>query len=530
MELRQYVGLVWKWLWLIVLGALIAGGTTFVVSVNSPPIYEASTTLLISQAFSTSPTMTDIFASQRLASTYAQLLTKPVVLEAAAARLGLAGISAADISVDAAPDTQLIELKVKNPDPQTAAAIANTIPVVFIERNESLQLSRFSESKAALANELARVQADIEATQVSIRAVGEPATAAEEAELARLQTVLAQYRSNYATLLSSYEAIRLAEARSTDNVIIFQEAAVPQSPILPRTNVNTLLAAAVGAALALGLAFLIEYLDDTLKIPEDVTRALGLSNLVTIARWRSDGQVGKAPDKLVVVAAPRSPISEAFRTLRTNIQFASVDRPIHRLLVTSPSPANGKSLVAANLAIVMAQAGQSVILVDSDLRRPTLHKVFELSSEAGLTNGLLAELNPDIDGYLLPTSVENLQLLACGPLPPNPSELLGSQRMRKLVERLQQQADIIIFDSPPILAVTDAAVLAGQVDGVLLVIEAGATREAEARRALEELSKVEAPVLGTILNKVPVRRRGGYGYYYYYQHYYDDEPNSTERS
>jgi len=189
--------------------------------------------------------------------------------------------------------------------------------------------------------------------------------------------------------------------------------------------------------------------------------------------------------------------------------------------VTSSSPTDGKSVTAANLAIAMAQAGQAVVLVDSDLRRPTLHKLLQLSNEAGVTNGLLADSDSGVDGYLLPTGVENLQLLASGPLPPNPSELLGSQRMSQLMEHLEQQADVLVFDSPPILAVTDAAVLSRQVDGVLVVVEAGKTREGEARRAMEELAKVDAPVLGVVLNKVPMRRRGGYGYYYY-QHYYDE--------
>jgi len=528
MELRQYAAIIWRWLWLIILGTLVAGVTAFVVSCRMTPVYEASVTLLIQQADKPSLTYSDILSSERLARTYAELLKKRMILDAAAARLGLEEIDEDVVTVQSVRDTQLIELKVEHISPQLAAEIANTIPVVFIERNEEMQLSRFSESKEALARELSRLQADIEAAQARIEAIGEPATAAEEAELARLQTALTQYRSSYATLLSSYEATRLAEARAMDNVIVVQEATVPEKPVRPRTMLNTLLAAVVGAMLAVGTAFLIEYLDDTLKSSEDVARVLGLSTLGAIAHMRLDGRADKIEEQLVTATAPKSPISEAFRTLRTNIQFSSVDKPVRRLLVTSPSPTDGKSVTAANLATVIAQAGQSVVLVDTDLRRPILHKLFKLPNAVGVTSSLLAGSNPGLDDCLLPTHVENLQLLTSGPLPPNPSELLGSQRMGKLIEHLEQQADVLIFDTPPILAVTDAAVLAKRVDGVLLVIEAGKTREEVARRAMEELSKVGAPVLGVVLNKVPVRRGSGYGYYYYYHYYYDDSESGEK--
>ena len=523
MELRQYASIIWKWLWLIILGTLVAGVTAFVVSRGTIPVYEASATLLIQQADSPGLTYSDIMTSERLARTYAELLKKQVILDSAAERLGLEEVDEGAVSVQSVRDTQLIELKAEHINPQLAAEIANTIPAVFIERNEEMQLSRFSESKESLASELSRLQADTEATQARIEAIGEPATAAEEAELARLQTGLTQYRSSYATLLSSYEETRLAEARTMDNVVVFQEASVPKNPVRPHTMRDTLLAAVVGAMLAVGTAFLIEYLDDTVKSPEDVTRVLGLSTLGAIAHLRLDGRAERE-EWLVTATTPKSPISEAFRTLRTNIKFSSVDKPIRRLLVTSPSPTDGKSITAANLATVMAQAGQSVVLVDADLRRPVLHKIFQLPNNVGLTTSLLTGSNPGPNDCLLsPPEMENLQVLTSGPLPPNPSELLGSQRMGQLIEHLEQQADLLIFDSPPTLAVTDAAVLAKQVDGVLLVIDAGTTREEVARRAIGELAKVGAPVLGVVLNKVPVSRRGGYGYYYYHYYYSDSE-------
>lgn len=524
LDLRQYAAIIGKWLWLIALCTLLAGGTAFVVSRNSTPIYEASAMLLINEA--RSPDVNDytsILTSERLARTYAELLKTRPVLEQVIERLGLPMEPmelAKDITVQSVRDTQLIRLKVESPNPELAARIANTLPEVFIEQNERIQTSRFASSKENLARELAIVQQDIARTQEAIARLGTPQTSAQQAELDRLQSDLAQYRASYSNLLSSYEGIRLAEARSVNNVVVSEPADVPMYPVRPRTLLNTLLAAIVGAMLALGGVFLIEYLDDTIKTPDEVSRALNLPTLGALARFDDKEQ------RLITHTNPKSPIAEAYRTLRTNIQFSSVDRPIRTLLVTSGGPSEGKSTTAANLAIVMAQTGQTVVLVDTDLRRPMLHRLFSLPNAVGLTTALLSGADPALDGYVQPTEVENLYVLTTGPLPPNPSELLGSQRMQELVQRLQQEADLLIFDSPPVLAVTDAAVLARQLDGVLLVIDAGETRQPIAQRACEELTKVGARILGVALNKLTAGRSG---YYYYYYYYYSDGEGSQRR-
>ena len=199
---------------------------------------------------------------------------------------------------------------------------------------------------------------------------------------------------------------------------------------------------------------------------------------------------------LITLTDPRSPVSEAFRTLRTNLSFYSVDDPIRSLVVTSSVADDDKSAVAANLAVTMAQSGRSTILVDCDLRRPALHDLFHLESEPGLTNVILG----DYEGLpLQATDVENLRLLASGPKPPNPADMLGSKRVDALIEELVGLADFVIFDSPPAIAVTDAAVLSAKVDGVLLVISAGKTRREHAERAKETLEKARARIVGVTL-------------------------------
>ena len=206
---------------------------------------------------------------------------------------------------------------------------------------------------------------------------------------------------------------------------------------------------------------------------------------------------------LVTLTDPRSPASEAYRTLRTNIQFSSVDKPAHTILVTGVDAGEGKSTTLANLGVVMAQGGKTVVAVDCDLRRPTLHKLFGLSAEPGLTTAIL---DNKTGVTAQKTSVDGLRVVACGPLPPNPSELLGSRQLEQILAGLAKEADVVLIDAPPIVSVSDAAVLASKVDGVILVVSAGKTRREMARRAKSLLEKVNAHVLGVVLTNAPLER------------------------
>jgi non-specific protein-tyrosine kinase len=204
---------------------------------------------------------------------------------------------------------------------------------------------------------------------------------------------------------------------------------------------------------------------------------------------------------LITIAEPRSPVSEAYRTLRTNLDFAGLDQALNTLLITSPEPGAGKSTTLANLAVVSAQAGRKVILVDTDLRRPSLHSLFGLSSEHGLTDMVMDEAALS-QPPLQETEVPDLWVLASGALPPNPADLLGSQRMGDVIAALKAEADQVLLDAPPVVLVTDAAVLSTQVDGVLLVIGAGKTRREMARTAVQRLEQVNARIVGSVLSGV----------------------------
>lgn len=223
-------------------------------------------------------------------------------------------------------------------------------------------------------------------------------------------------------------------------------------------------------------------------------------------------------NSLITLEHIKSPISEAYRMLRTNIQFVSVDSGIRKIMITSACPVEGKSFTVANLAVCMAQSGKSVLVVDADLRKPTQHKLFGVENGEGLSVALteVQAQNPDFKSYIRETDVPGVRVITAGPTPPNPAELLGSKIMKHFIEVLSEQFDVIIFDTPPIVAVTDAAILAQEVDGVILVLASGKVKKEYAKRAKELLDQVGAKLLGAVLNKVEMKA-SEYSYYNYYE-------------
>ena len=272
-----------------------------------------------------------------------------------------------------------------------------------------------------------------------------------------------------------------------------------------------LIGAAIGMVVGGGLAFLLEYFDDTIKTIQDVTDSLGIDTLGSVPN-AIDGD-----NELVVAVEPRSPTAESFRMLSTNLRFYSLDKSLRILLVTSPEPEAGKSIIAANLASAIAMSGSNVVIVDADLRRPRQHVIFGLKSGPGVTGSLLDGSGKD---RLQETQVDNLSVLTSGQkLPPNPTELLGSHAMAEMLAELAADADIILIDSPPVLSIADTAALVSWVDGVIFVVESGATRPVTAQQALSNLKQVGANIVGAVLNSVPPKLSP----YNYYQ-----DPSTTE--
>ena len=322
-----------------------------------------------------------------------------------------------------------------------AAAIANQIAaeLIVVSRN---QLVDGSVAQAAIDANLSEIQAQITLTGEEIRALvakGDERTAAETARLDDLRARLVSLWSSYAAMLT------FASGASANGLSLIAPAVAAAGPSSPRVLINVVLAALAGLVVAIAVAVVLEHLDHLVKDADEVERLTGWPTLGTIGRMP-----GPAADRyrLVPITYPRSGAAEAFRTLRTNVEFATIDAPPKTLLVTSLGSREGKSTTAANLALVFAQAGKRTILVDADLRKPSLHELFALENKAGLMD--LLRGTPGIDGRALhPTEIDRLQVVPSGQLPPNPADILGSDQMKRTIAWLSERADLVIFDSPP---------------------------------------------------------------------------------
>jgi capsular exopolysaccharide synthesis family protein len=514
MEIKRYAGLLWQKLWLLLLCTALTSGTAYAVSINSVPLYESSTTLLINQAPSngSGTDYNSLLASGLLANTYAQMLQETPIFEQVIKKLDLhtsAEALAGAVKVDVVRDTQLIVLTVTGRDPAQASAIANEIVNQFRTQNQDIQESRYTANTQSLQQEMTTLQNDMNTTQASLDALTSSGKTADATEQARLQTLLGQQRSNYTTLVNSLETVRLAEAQSTNNLVVVKDAAPEYSPVSPKTTLNTILAAIVGLMLAVGVVLVLDYFDDTLKSSDEVERVAGASIVGMIARIPGTKQA----EKLTTMGKSRSSTGEAYRILRTNIDFAGVDTPIKALAVTSSFAQEGKSITVANLAVAIAQTGKRVIVIDTDLRRPTLHMFFQQSNSRGVTTALLS--GGQLADHMVATSIPTLRLMPSGPIPANPAELLGSKRMKELIDVLKLDSDFLIFDTPPVLPVTDALLVAGICDATILVARSGFTKSAGLKKANDQLQQAGVRVLGVVLNLIPTGRHGSYYYYHY---------------
>lgn len=514
MELRQYLSVLRKWWWLIVLVGIVAGAASYYATSQMPRLYQATAKVMVGESYQkANPTAGDIATGSVLAETYIQLVETTAVLTAAKEELGT-GLSVGElrgaVSASTIPRTQFLEVRATDTNPNRAAAIANAVANQLILLGPSSSNADLVKQREFVRGQISELESKIQAAETEIAQLEESiktTTSVREAsdkrtDIDRLRGQIAQYQQNYT------QFINFLAPSSQNTLSILEPAEPPFGPFSPNIFLNVTLAVVIGVIAATAVAFLIEYLDDTLKSKEDVSRVLGASTLGEIGVMRGKN------DRLITATEPRSANAEAYRILRSNISFSSVDKPIETILVTSASPSEGKSITAANLAVTMAQAGYRTVLLDCDLRKPTQHRIFNVSNDAGLTNSLLAHAN--LNSFFRPTRVENLRLLTTGPLPPNPAELLGSRSMSNLLGVLQSEADVIVIDSPPVLAVTDSAVLARMSDGVLLVIESGKTKRESAQRAKEALDQAGARLLGIVLNRMPIKG----GYYAYNSKYY----------
>ncbi len=352
-----------------------------------------------------------------------------------------------------------------------------------------------------------------------------------------------QKRSNeqlFLRLEEEFNQATIAEQSEFGSVSIIDDALIPGSPVSPNLQLNLVIGLFLGLGFGVVFVFLKEALSTKIRTPEDIKKE-NLINLATIANMY--GEVNRITNKgyisikgrvingyVITITNPLSPVSESIRALRTNLQYAQVDKPVKTLVVSSPNPGEGKSTIAANLAVSYAHGEKKVLIVDSDLRKPTLHNILDLNRKPGLTNIMFE--NIDLSKGIQNTVVENLYAISCGDTPANPADLLGSEKMKKLLARFEEQFDIIIFDTPPILAATDASVLSTICDGAIIVTSSRRTKVEELKVSVEAIENVHGRVFGTVLNKFD--QRDSYGSAYTMQYYkygsYGKEANGDSKN
>jgi len=306
------------------------------------------------------------------------------------------------------------------------------------------------------------------------------------------------------------------EIMDVNNIYLVDAAEKPGAPVGANYPLNMGIGLVLGLMAGVGIAFLRESLDDTLKDPDKAQGELDVTALGMVPTFEVDKKAETNYGILVTFEEPHSTVSETYRSIRNNIKFATLDHPAQSILVTSPTPAGGKTVTLANLGVMFAQTGHSVLLVDADMRRPNLHKEFNFLNSRGLTS-LLSDDDMTLEDVVKKTLVNNLYVLPSGPLPPNPAELLASEKMEKMAGTLSQRFDFIFYDTPPLAAVIDATALSPLVDGGVLIFKYGVSSYKEARFAVEQLRMSKVNLIGFVLNEVPHKSQG---YYYYYKYGY----------
>jgi capsular exopolysaccharide synthesis family protein len=457
MELIRYWRVMRRWAWLIILCPLVAALAAGLISVQLPKVYEAQVSLLVrpAQPLSVVPGSAPLTADQVL-RTYARLMTERPILERVITDEALRTDPVSlshQITVTPEPNTTILDVAVRDTDADRARRTANTLVTDFIADVKEIQRS---EANAPTAS-------------------------------------------------------------SADNLVVKSPAILPTEPVSPRPLLNIALALLAGLVVGVGLAFLLDYMDQSVRSDEILRERVGLVPLGHISF------VPAKPDRRgeLVTLGGDSPVVEAYKALRTNLIFSSVDKEVKTVVITSAGPDEGKSRTAANLAIVLAQAGHPTLLVDADFRRPSQHRMFGRVRNVGLSNLIVQDM-PESALFVPDEQVKDLVILASGPTPPNPSELLGSAQMKALFARFRKGFDYIVIDTPPVNAVTDATVLAANSDAAILVVDTNKATYTGVQHAKQALDRVGAKVLGSVMNKM--KAAGGRYYYYEYGYGYASGP------
>jgi len=525
MELNKYVFPLRRWWWLLVASTLIAAIFSFLSILRQPTIYQARTTLMIGTTINDpNPGNNELVLGQQLAAAYADLANREIVRNATMKALNINQLP--EYIAQAIPNTQLIEITVNDINPERAPTVANELAAQLVLLSPTSPQPGDQGRQEFINEQLNNLEVQIKETEDEIEKLQEQLSTLisaqqindTEDQISSLQTKLHTMENNYGLLLSN------TQQGAINTLTIIESAAPTSGPIGTNKASAVLLAAAIGLILAACEAYLLEFLDDTLKSADDLKRLFSAPIIGHIFE-QEDGK--NEENRLYDADDLRQPGAEAFRVLRTNIEISQVDRPLKTILVTSAGTGDGKTSVAANLALSFAQREKVVILIDADLRRPNIHEFFGLTNDQGLVD--LISGDAAISDVL---QIKKVAVITSGGTPPNPTELLSSEKMDQLLSKLGVAADVVIIDGPPFI-VADAMVMASKVDGVLLVVRPGHTRRSLAVGASEQIKAAGARLVGVVLNRIPLR---GADYYAgksnvdtYYLSNYGDEREGKEK-
>lgn len=482
MELRQYLEVIKRRKWIIILTTIITTALVALATFLATPQYQSTTTLRVA-------TITNIDYTQLLMNTYARIATSATARTELRERLNLQDSPV--INVELVPGTELMTITAEAPDPELAQGIANTTAAILAAQSREIYSGSGQTTTEILAAQLAQAEQELsEARDEYDRVLAESPTDATAIDA--INQSIALKERTYATLLDQYESARVNEALLANSVSVVEPANLPVSPSKPRVLLNLALGLLSGLGLGFVLAFLVENLDMRLYTTEDIEDATNFPTVGRIPEARDDLQIAR-------IGNGHYPQVEAFRRLRTNILTLDPDGESQVLMMTSAQRGEGKSTVAANLAVTIAQSGRKVVVVDCDMRLPTMHKIFELPNKRGLTSVLTKEV--ELDEAISYSTYPRLHVLTSGPLPPNPTELLGSPRMAALVKELQEQFDYVVLDTPAILSVADAAVVVPMADTVVWVVTRAQTRRDDIETVRRQLMNVRAKSVEVVVNK-----------------------------
>lgn len=503
--MEQYLEMFRRRKWVIILTTLVTCAVASLGTYLTPPTYSASTTLRIAQLHGGSMDYVEYMYAERLMNTYVEILRSRPIVEEVIQRLELSMMTndlASKIEVGPLADTELMKIGVEDGNPRRARDIANTLAAVLMERSQNLYAGGGKSAREILQEQLELVESSIEQDRLSLESLMDLPDSPRR-EIDALYNKIRIQEGTYALLLNQYEEARLAEAMRAGSISVVEPAIEPRVPSKPRKKLNIMLGALVGLVGGMGLAFVFEKLDTTLYSTEQAVALTGLPILGTIPTVKIDEFRGQ--EAIPIYTNGHSPQGEAYRLLRTNILSLNRDTPLKTLLTTSAERGEGKTTVVANLAQAMAQAGRLVVAVDADLRAPALHHVFELPNEVGLSS--ILERQVSLAEALQDTGIPHLQVLTSGPVPSNPTELLGRPQMAALLETLVRAFDIVLLDTPSLLGVADALVLAPLVDGVAIVVAVAQARPEAVQAALKQSADVRGKLLGMIINRAEQRGR-----------------------